>query len=288
MVHILGSKIENFQSVGAGIYCSQLNISQKIGINSRTSIFAAECCAMNRTLDLTMSHTRGNFLIASDFLSVIKSLQKPVFHYNKNIHLVEIKTKYATFVSNSNNQNFVTFIWISAHIGISGNERADSLAKEAAGEMPSPDNKVPLTDLLCGFKIQAMYSLLELLIIILKSKVFLKVSTFFVIFTKIGVSRGLLGASPVPNGSDHYNLNASLARVNFVFNNECRCEAEFENLDHVIWQCPDYEDERKLLRRLPLRRKFRFPLSILSFLFGPDISDLRIIFNFLKQCSLRI
>ena len=117
-----GSKIENSQAVGAAVFCPQLNISQKVSLDPKTAIFTAECCAINRALDITSACPDTIFFIFTDSQSVIRSLQKPTFRYSINNQLIEIKMKYATFVANNNNQKFIKFVWIPAHIGITGNE----------------------------------------------------------------------------------------------------------------------------------------------------------------------
>ncbi|XP_076287402.1 uncharacterized protein LOC143212444 [Lasioglossum baleicum] len=88
--------------------------------------------------------------------------------------------------------------------------------------------------------------------------------------------------------SNHYNLNASLARVKIIVDSACECGAESQDLDHVIWQCPKYEDERDTLLSALLRCKYCFPTCIKCFLYGPDIKGLSIIFDFIKRCAIKI
>lgn len=37
--------------------------------------------------------------------------------------------------------------------------------------------------------------------------------------------------------ADHYNLNESLRRKNYIDSARCECGYEVEDIDHLIWQC---------------------------------------------------
>lgn len=52
----------------------------------------------------------------------------------------------------------------------------------------------------------------------------------------------------------HYNLNESLARKNYIEDARCDCGEEIENLEHVLWQCNKYDEER-IEMDMELRRK---------------------------------
>ncbi|XP_076651245.1 uncharacterized protein LOC143358179 [Halictus rubicundus] len=221
-------------------------------LNKHASIFTAECYAVSRALDIANLYSNTtNFLIFTDSQSTVKSLQKPTFKYNISNHIIEIKTKYSTFISNNKGQNFIKFIWIPAHVGIIGNEEADSLAKEATKESPSPDIKVSIADLTRDLKIQARLSTNTLI----KKEGLIKGVNYVRFYHKdkgkpwytgLALSRDFL-VFVNRCRANHYNLNGSLARVNFIANSACQCGAELQDLNHVIWQCPDYENERNTL-----------------------------------------
>lgn len=76
-----------------------MNVSQKICLDIKVLIFTAECSTIHGASDITKLCDRTNFLNVTDFLSVIKSIQKTTFCCSINIQLIEIKNKYATFVA---------------------------------------------------------------------------------------------------------------------------------------------------------------------------------------------
>ena len=89
------------------------------------SIFSAEIGALQESLTIIKDSTKTNFLILSDSLSCLQALKQldppdiRIMCLKLNIHNL-IKEGYK-----------LTFMWIPSHIGIQGNEIADSLAKEA-------------------------------------------------------------------------------------------------------------------------------------------------------------
>jgi hypothetical protein len=44
--------------------------------------------------------------------------------------------------------------------------------------------------------------------------------------------------------ANHYNVNESLARKNIVESARCDCGNESESLEHVLWRCSKYDEER--------------------------------------------
>jgi len=44
--------------------------------------------------------------------------------------------------------------------------------------------------------------------------------------------------------ADHYNLNESLHRKKYIDSARCACGYEVEDIDHLVWQCSKYDEER--------------------------------------------
>jgi len=84
-----------------------------------------EALAIFKALTWHMNNFRLRpFIIYSDSLPVLKSLQNPK---QNNSTLQRILLLYANFIG-----IYGGFSWVKAHVGISGNELADSKAKQAA------------------------------------------------------------------------------------------------------------------------------------------------------------
>ena len=88
--------------------------------------------------------------------------------------------------------------------------------------------------------------------------------------------------------ANHYNLNASLARSKSVESSMCKCEEFEETIDHVLWQCALYNDQRKKMIEKLRKNKFQLPLSTELFVMKPNLYACKIMTDFLKHCNLRI
>ncbi|XP_045121988.1 uncharacterized protein LOC123510720 [Portunus trituberculatus] len=93
--------------------------------SARTSDFSstqAELAAIAMALEHTHTSHCQNILIATDSMTAIAAINK---HDGENI----VQTRAI-----HNSGRSVTLIWIPSHVGISGNEAADVLAKQAASD----------------------------------------------------------------------------------------------------------------------------------------------------------
>ena len=117
------------------------NIFIKQRLPSNASIFTAEIKAIDLALDAIAESEDGHFIIFSDSLSVLLSLENKkldnhlIVNFLHKLHLLSIAHKT------------IIFCWIHSHIGICGNEAADVAAKEShdfnitASQVPSTDLK---------------------------------------------------------------------------------------------------------------------------------------------------
>lgn len=94
-------------------------------INDNCGIFEAEASAIVQALDMCQSRDLRSCLIASDSLNVLNSLQNCDPRGDK--HPLIYKILQTTKRINCK----IKFVWVPAHRGLYGNERADMLAKAA-------------------------------------------------------------------------------------------------------------------------------------------------------------
>ena len=88
--------------------------------------------------------------------------------------------------------------------------------------------------------------------------------------------------------SNHYSLAASLSRIGITNNPRCKCDMYDENLNHVLFQCALYDDQRgKLIQNLKKMNLYP-PYNIESVIAKPNIPACNLIFKFLSACNLRI
>ena len=114
-------------------------IIHKKAFPMKSSIFTAEVCAIDLALNIISKNKHNKFIIFSDSLSVLTSLR------NKKLENLLIAKLLSRLDSMSSHKEII-MCWIPSHIGVSGNERADSAAKLALDL--SPNNiSIPYTDL---------------------------------------------------------------------------------------------------------------------------------------------
>ena len=105
----------------------------------KNSIFITEVCGVDLALNKTFENKHNKFIIFSDSLSVLKSLR------NKKLENPLI-VKLVSILNTMSSQKEIIRYWIPSHIGVSGNERADSAAKSALDLRPG-NISIPYTNL---------------------------------------------------------------------------------------------------------------------------------------------
>ena len=104
-----------------------------------SSIFTAETCAIDLALNIISENKHKRYIILSDSLSVLLSLR------NKKLEDPLI-IKLLSRLDSMSNTKEILICWIPSHIGVKGNDRADSAAKSALDLTPDK-YKIPYTDM---------------------------------------------------------------------------------------------------------------------------------------------
>jgi len=121
---------KNESSVSFAMYSLSLNLGIGFKIDSNASIYTAEAVAILSALKHIRNSNFGvsKWVIISDSMSVLRSLENHKINANTSYLIYEIKK---TWLDLFNNNITVVFMWVPAHIGVLGNERADFLATQA-------------------------------------------------------------------------------------------------------------------------------------------------------------
>ena len=113
---------------GIGIYIPKKNVNISLRTSSHSCISSIELAAIEDCLIHVKDSYQGetfDIVILSDSLSALEAL-KDCNHFDRNIN------KTLTIISEiQESGRKVTLVWVPAHVGIPGNEKADALAKAA-------------------------------------------------------------------------------------------------------------------------------------------------------------
>ena len=231
-------------------------------IFSYASIFTAEALAILLTLEHIKTSNIRKSIIFTDSLSTLQALSIPTDIINLS-HITIFRIKSILLELEAEGQS-VVLAWIPGRKGIPGNERADSLAKEATRTGILLDYSLPHTD----FHHQITIDLKE---------------KFSHSITNPDCTTGqfyidnCLSPSPKPwyhscnlprdhittfsrMRSNHYNLAFSLFRKNLSDSPECQC-GDIEDLNHVFWSCPRYDAQRAILTHSLIKSLRTFALA---------------------------
>ena len=116
-------------------------IKKKLPSNS--SVFTAELLAVLTALKYIFFSTQSNknFTIFTDSMSILSSLRK----FFPSHHLVQEILDWFYLLINRKGVD-ISFCWAPAHVGIIGNERADSAAKAATRLNHISNMNIPVCD----------------------------------------------------------------------------------------------------------------------------------------------
>ena len=136
--HIFTDGSKDFGCVGAAAYSTAASSQERL--NGCASIFSAEASALSLALKIVKNCDEKSFLIFSDSLSCLKALKSFKISDMRILCLIEELNSLLP-------DKDIVFVWVPSHVGIEGNDQADSLAKEASCFDPSQATApIPFSD----------------------------------------------------------------------------------------------------------------------------------------------
>lgn len=286
-----GSKTQDAPSVGSSAICMTLDKYVTVSTYKEASIFTAECIGILYAVELASICKSNKYIIFTDSLSAVMSIENKKINIRTNPYIYLIKNKILEFRKKSKGNNIQIF-WIPSHKkGLQGNDLADSLAKEASRLVPDQCCKIPFTDLKGLYKSKSKENTCSA--IIENSKV--KGSMYFTYYYN-HESKPWYFNKPLPRKiitiinrcrSGHYSLAASLAKCNLINDPFCNCnENRIQDLDHILWQCPRFDEQRKNFIADLKKQKFQQPLASFVILRDPSTKMCESLLKFFEHCKL--
>ncbi|CAK9798609.1 Retrovirus-related Pol polyprotein from type-1 retrotransposable element R1 (Fragment) [Anthophora plagiata] len=292
-IHIYtdGSKGKDAKATSAACVSLQLNEKNVISLDSSASTFTAEAAGIWMATELANRDPTNSYIIWTDSYGVLQALNNNPNDAHLNIHIVEIKKNILKF-QRQNTANKIWICWIPSHTGIPGNEIADQIAKKATKIEPDQRWKIPHEDFYSTLKDKMWRETEEEW----KQQATTKGKKYFDYYYR-AERKSWFHGKRLPREitswvgryrCDHYNIEASLARIGLLDNNTCSCSEEPQDLNHVLWTCPLYTQPRiRMLHKLK-EKGFDNVTRIEPFLQKIHTPIIRIVNEFLKAAKLKI
>lgn len=273
--------------VGVGVLHSNYNIVQKTKLPPESSVFTGECLGLVKALEYILLMKLCKTVIFTDSLSSLNALARFPFgsHYQFPV-ICEVRNLLLKCL----NKNYsVSFAWVPAHCGITGNERADRIANEAveSGDVNVFRNYAHDLQSLPGIYLRKSWSeswaldgskgrhyraiqpSLPIKPWFWRLRLGKRVTTI--------LTRMRLG---------HVCTPAHLAKLNIINSSTCECGYDEADLNHIIFVC-SRRDRSALLKGL-ISLQVPFPSSISCLLSTLDPPVYKLIADFILFNDIKI
>ncbi|XP_044591447.1 uncharacterized protein LOC123269675 [Cotesia glomerata] len=253
------------------------------------SIFTLEAMAIVETLKMIY---RANFkcsAIFSDSRSVLQALITDS-NLNKKSYLVFLIRKLIKKLADQRKR--VQLFWIPSHCGISGNELADNVAKNAIYSGKDTSLLLPGSDFKGLWKERINNEFKYWFVEISRDKgfTFQKNIGFGGVkpwFDKMKLNRrAIVSINRLRSG--HTSLKSSLARFGIVQSALCECGETDETPDHVFFQCSRFDAQRVDFLKVLTKTIGMGPYSIETLLNFPSHDLIRIFAKFIVSLDIFI
>ncbi|CAK9814203.1 hypothetical protein ANTPLA_LOCUS8105 [Anthophora plagiata] len=302
IIFIDGSKAEEGRANEIGIITKENDCwkEEGISIDNRMSIYTTEAIALSKSMEKAkQEYPNKAVIILSDSESVIKAITKGFPKKGENSWIIKIMKQPKNCCKRRQNNreggHRLGIAWIPAHMGIEGNERADRIAKEKTRNDHYIEFKIPEEDLIRNAEEEAWKRS--------RNKNKEEGTHKGIKYLNSGVSNNnkktpwFTTVSSLERKSivtlsrirvNHYNLNESLERKNLVNSAECECGHGVQDIDHVIWQCPMNEEQRRILENQLEHRGIDRGVPVMDILKANQPANLRLIAAFINKLGRTI
>uniref|UniRef100_A0AAG5DGL5 Reverse transcriptase domain-containing protein n=1 Tax=Anopheles atroparvus TaxID=41427 RepID=A0AAG5DGL5_ANOAO len=276
-------------SSSQGTGCAYYNYSSEAfyKLEKPCSIFIAELAAIFCALTKINTKAPGEYFIFTDSLSAVEALKSVKAIRSSNIFV----NKILELLCELFDKEFrISLIWIPAHCGIPGNEKADALAKKGVVEgtlynRPTPPYEfLRLPQQLCLSRWQQMWETDELGRFLFSITPQVSLRPWFSGLTENRAFIRMMSRLR----SNHFALGAHLHRIDLAQSKICGCGLGFHDVDHLLWACAEYEAGRPVLIGAVLALSRHPAVPIRDILAAGDFEYLRVIYRFAMESGLTL
>lgn len=272
--------------VGVGVFHVQYNVVQKIKLPPESSVYSGECYGLYKAVEYIIIMGLKKALILSDALSAIQALSKFPFYSSNHPVIFKIRK---LLIQCSVKGFEVSFAWIPSHSGISGNEKADQLAKDAVvcGDMfPFCNFSVDLASLpriyLQDSWNEAWMEKPD------KGKFYRTIQPSIPVkpwFCSVKLGKKITSIL-IRIRLGHCCTPAQLAKFGIGPGPACSCGAELGDINHILFSCPLYD--RSSFSAALVSLNVPFPSSASCLLFNFNVNIYKCIVDFLSLNNIKL
>lgn len=284
-----GSKREDGRAVGVAVYDGATGRMYRRSIDRRCSIFTAEAIAVGDAVEVAIEDRESrDYVVFTDSESVLKVLKGNRIDVDLNPYAYRIRRKWQEYKEVKGRERKIVFVWIPAHTGLEGNERADRGAKAATEEEEEGDMKMPVGDLRPLFEREMEertgdcaregggYRGREYFERVWREnrripwfEGLTEERGFIVMINRLRVN--------------HYNVKKNLREKGYVESAECRCGRGEESIDHVVFDCELYGGERGRMMEALRGVRASQPYGVMEWLGREEWTTMKVIYQFIRK-----
>jgi len=281
-----GSKLDSDVPSGASVYSPDFNVNIMHRLPAESSVFSAEAWAINLAIHAVINYNCTKAVIFSDSKSVLNALAS-LLSSNKNYLIHYVRKSWLNCIRKGTELHI---FWIPVHKGIQGNEIADSLAKKALTHGFKPNFKIPYSNLFSEIKESLNKSFTSYLNDtaqlkgVIHASLYQNVNSRFPWYYDKPLNRKIILIIRIR--SNHYNFNYSLHRKNMVPSAACFCGDPKQDINHIIFFCPNTTPKSRHLRSYLIEH---FPFHVIDiFLILKDPKLIRLMLSYLRSNNIII
>lgn len=268
------------QRVGVSFSIPKLKIEVTKRINNNLAVYTAELVAIWLALKWVEDNKPIKAVIASDSSSALISIKNVVSESRQDI-IYEIVQLGNNIIKSG---VIISLLWVPAHIGVSGNEMADKLAKQAAQQT--------MIDMDIKYSKSEIKSIVKTKILGKWQHIWNNGSTgrqYYTIQNIVGKGRETRKNKKEEDKFsrmrfNHTSLNSTLHMINKHADGMCECNNQ-ETVEHVLMHCPIYQTERNILFTQLQEKQVEPNIKNILKLSTGDVC-FRYVYNYLKDTGL--